>query len=66
MAPEMARHIARWGTPSSFSKWENEVDGVRTYLKQRPQYALKNLQREFGLSDETLQEYIDLANGHVG
>ncbi len=66
MAPEMARHIVRWGTPSSVSKWENEVDGVRTYLEQRPQYALKNLQREFGLSDETLQEYIDLANAQAG
>ncbi len=61
MEPEMARHIARWGTPSSLSSWKNSVNEVRKFIEQRPENALKNLQREFGLSDATLQEYIALA-----
>ncbi|OQA73407.1 MAG: CotH protein [Firmicutes bacterium ADurb.Bin248] len=61
MEPEMARHIARWGTPSSLSRWKSEVESIRNFLRKRPDYALKNLKTTFGLSDATLREYIELA-----
>lgn len=61
MEPEMARHIRRWGTPSSLSSWKNATEKMKSFLRQRPDYALKNLQNAFELSNETLQEYIELA-----
>ncbi|MCE5235218.1 MAG: lamin tail domain-containing protein [Clostridiaceae bacterium] len=66
MEPEMARHIDRWGTPSSLSHWKSELDDIRSFLKNRPENALKNLRSTFGLSAETLQSYIDLAKAGNG
>lgn len=61
MRPEMKRHIERWGAPSSVSKWENEIEDLRRVLEKRPSYALKDLQTYFGVSDESMQYYIDKA-----
>ncbi|MPN59723.1 hypothetical protein SDC9_207445 [bioreactor metagenome] len=47
----MARHIARWGTPSSVSSWKNNVDTLRDMLKVRAGYVKKHLKSYFGLSD---------------
>lgn len=53
---EIDRHIARWGRPSSRSKWESEVESLRSCISRRREYAKSNLQRTFGLSDERMAE----------
>jgi len=55
MAPEMQRHIARWKRPSSYAKWEANVDHIQKWMEQRPAYALENLRKHFNLK----QSYID-------
>lgn len=61
LAPEMARHIEKWGDPSSVSAWEKYVSSLRSCLEQRRDYALKAMQKEFGISSEKMQSYIDAA-----
>ena len=54
---EWPRHTARWSDAPSLSKWESNVKALRTCLEQRPDYALKYLQKEFGVSDAKMEEY---------
>ena len=54
---EWPRHTARWSDAPSLSKWESNVKALRTCLEQRPDYALKFLQKEFGVSDAKMEEY---------
>jgi len=63
LRPEMARHIRRWGHPSSVSSWERSVKDLRELLEQRGSYALKQLQSNFGLSDAVMATYREAA-GH--
>ena len=56
--PEMPRQIARWGKPSSMSEWEQSVAQMRTFIEQRPDYALENMREYFGVSKEKLDELI--------
>ncbi|MEA5060342.1 MAG: lamin tail domain-containing protein [Candidatus Pelethousia sp.] len=48
---ELPRHIQRWGELRSMSAWESEIASLRKCLQERPEYALKYLQKEFGFSD---------------
>jgi len=57
LKPEMARHIQRWGAPSSMNTWEKEVASMRSILEQRPDNILKSVQSYFGISDAKMQEY---------
>ena len=54
MATEMTRHISRWSKPKSYSSWEKEVEEIRSWMRARPEYALKNLQSYFRLSDSEM------------
>lgn len=59
MEPEMARHIQRWGSsnaPASVSAWKKEIEEIRTWLKDRPEYALKHLQDYFDIPDSQMKE----------
>lgn len=58
MRPEMARHIARWDRPRSISAWEDAVAQLRTMIRNRPKYALGNMQAYFGISDAQMNEWI--------
>jgi len=57
MEPEMARHIKRWGTPSSMSEWKSNVKDLRDCLEKRQSHALTYLQREFGFTDAQMEEW---------
>jgi hypothetical protein len=48
---EMPRHIARWGSPSSLGRWENEIDDLRDTIVNRRSYIISELKKRFGLSD---------------
>jgi hypothetical protein len=56
--PEMPRQIARWGKPNSMNEWEDSVQQMRSFIEQRPQYALENMRKYFGVSEEKLNELI--------
>ena len=56
--PEMPRQIARWGTPNSMSEWEDSVSQLRYFVEERPQYALENMRKYFGISQARLDELI--------
>ncbi len=56
--PEMPRQIAKWGKPSSMSEWEKEVAQMRSYIEKRPEYALENMRKYFGLTTSELNELI--------
>ena len=47
--------------PSSLSAWEKEVAALRECLEERTEYALRYLQREFGFSDEQMEEWTQKA-----
>lgn len=58
MRPEMERHIARWNRPKSMSTWEEAVEKLREMIRNRPQYALDNMQAYFKISDAQMDEWI--------
>ncbi len=58
LRPEMERQIAKWHKPSSMSAWEEEIERLRTYVQQRPEYALENLRKNFGLTQEEMDALI--------
>lgn len=49
---EMPRHIERWHTPSSVSKWENEIEKLRDCISERHDFMIKELKNKFDLSNE--------------
>ena len=57
MEPEMARHIKRWGIPSSMSAWKSSVSDLRGCLQKRTDYALSYLQKEFGFSNAQMEQW---------
>ncbi len=56
--PEMPRQIARWGKPVSMSEWEEEIARMRYYIENRPENALENMRKYFGLSKDELNALI--------
>lgn len=63
LEPEMKRHIARWGKPSSYSKWESSVASLRKIVQNRQKNALNYLQDYFNVSDSLMNEYIKKYGG---
>ncbi len=57
--PEMPRQIARWGKPYSMSEWEDQVKQLRYFVENRPQYALENMRKYFGVSEDELNALIE-------
>ncbi len=62
--PEMQRHIARWGTPSSLSKWRSEVETLRKKVEQRPSVVLEQVRKEFNLSKSEMDALIAKYSQH--
>jgi hypothetical protein len=59
LRPEMPRQIARWGKPYSMSEWEDQVKQLRYFVENRPQYALENMRKYFGVSEDELNALIE-------
>jgi hypothetical protein len=58
LKPEMAMHIERWHAPSSLAYWGLRVAKLRSALQKRQAVALRQMQRYFRVSSETMQSYI--------
>ena len=56
MQPEMAMHYERWPEQGSVESWERNVERLRTWVQQRPQYVLQGAQDYFSLSDSQMRE----------
>jgi hypothetical protein len=59
LRPEMPRQIARWGKPYSMKEWEDQVKQLRYFVENRPQYALENMRKYFGVSEDELNALIE-------
>jgi hypothetical protein len=53
IASEMPRQIARWG--GSMSRWEEEVEVLRTFARNRHTYLHRYIQEYFRLSNEEMR-----------
>ncbi len=53
--PEMRRDCERWDL--SFSDWQAQVEGVRSFARRRGQYVLSHLKAYFSLSEDDLRTY---------
>lgn len=49
LEPEMAEHIRRWRAPGSVTEWRANVDYLRTFAVNRPNYVRQHLQQRFAL-----------------
>lgn len=58
MKPEMSRHISKWGRPKSMSTWNSAVESLRSFIKKRPSYALKEVKDYFKISQSQMDEWI--------
>lgn len=56
--PEMERHIARWGHPTSISAWKKDVAELRTKVEKRPTVVLEQLRKEMKLSQSEMDALI--------
>lgn len=52
LAPEMTRHIARWKTPGSYEKWEENVRNFRNEIQKRHTEIQKQVKKEFSVPDD--------------
>ena len=57
--PEMPNHIKRWGNlgPSNMNSWHNNLNNFKQMIKNRYNYVLGNLKREFNLSNDEYNKY---------
>ncbi len=58
LRPEMPRQIEKWNRPYSMSQWEESIASLRYIVENRPEYALENMRKYFGVSEERLNELI--------
>lgn len=52
---DMAKECARWG--GSVSSWENKVEKLREFARNRNTYFIKDVQDFFGLSKQEMRNY---------
>lgn len=55
LQPEMARECSRWEW--SYSTWEEEVEWIRTFSRERPAEVYKFLKNYFNFSDAQMEAY---------
>ena len=66
IAPEMDRHIERWGAIKSMDDWYENVDSLKKFAIKRPDYIRKYLMEELGLDGVyTLSLEIKTNEGYV-
>ena len=53
--PEMKRNQERWN--STYSKWEEECNELKSYITKRRKYLLENVEQYFDLSEEEMKKY---------
>lgn len=67
VAPDIARHFARWGYPDAYDDWVEHVGMKTGFAQQRPPHQRQHIMEHFGL-ESTVQVKLDVDNqlkGHV-
>ena len=49
LAPEMAEHCQRWRVPGSLAHWQQSVESLREFARQRPAFCRQHVLNNFGL-----------------
>lgn len=62
---QMPRHIARWNSPISMAVWQGNINFIKTYLQNRPQYLRQHLTAELNRPDSALVTMRIAGNGKV-
>ena len=55
LQPDMAKESKRWG--GSVENWENNLQNLRNFAKQRTGYFLDDVQDYFNLSKQQMLDY---------
>lgn len=55
LQPDIAKECRRWG--GSVSKWEDSLQSLRSFAKNRTKYVLDDLQDYFNFSDQKMRDY---------
>lgn len=51
LLPAMQEHINRWRRPTSISEWNNNLQVMRNFARQRPGYVRQHLKSQFQLQN---------------
>ncbi|REJ82372.1 MAG: T9SS C-terminal target domain-containing protein [Bacteroidetes bacterium] len=62
---EIDEHIARWGTPSSRTNWEEGMDGLKNFGLERRSHQLEHIMYRFYPGD-TIQLHLDVSDPAMG
>ncbi len=66
IAPEMPNHIGRWGQPDTMAEWQENVDVLRQFAEQRPDYMRGDLENRFNLDSDLLDVTMNVVGpGHI-
>ena len=60
LLPEMPRNQERWG--QTMNEWNEAVEELKNYVKNRRGYLLSQTKNYFGLSDEEMKVYFGEEN----
>ena len=64
--PIMPLHFNRWpGDGGSVSRWNSQINTLRTFLKQRPKYAIDTMNNYFGIQPSKLSVSLDLSKADL-
>jgi hypothetical protein len=50
--PEMPRHIMRWNAPRNIGMWRQQIDEMKAFVNERPQYQRQHITDYFLLKGE--------------
>lgn len=50
IADDIAEHIDRWGTVPSLHHWRSQIEGIKSYVHERPEHQIKHMKDYFSLS----------------
>lgn len=66
-APEMPRHLSRWGLLGTMDDWQANVEALREFARKRPAYLRQEVKRFAGLgSDASFEVSVEpLEAGHI-
>ncbi len=53
--PDMKKECRRWNT--SYAKWEESVESLRDFARNRNKYFLEDVQQYFKMSDQQMKDY---------
>ncbi|MBK9291971.1 MAG: CotH kinase family protein [Bacteroidetes bacterium] len=51
LSPYMQEHVNRWRRPGSLNEWNNNIQVMRNFARQRPAYVRQHLKSQFQLQE---------------